>query len=235
MTKQHSKLLTMFACYCAVKILFYLVLICYHIGDFFFDWYTFAVLLRDRKFFGVSISTSQEKMIQIPFGLSCLIGTICSFAMIVAYGYYIYYHWYCMNNASYDRVTYSDDNVWLFPDHRCNKKCDRKFVNLELWISVLELFLKDDIQSGILFWAYYGSQLSAASNPGRMWIGFSVCSIVAHLKLCLCFLTKFCGWGAGEERCSEEAVTKALWCIIGFGGSAVCFSLTVAAFIKEVN
>ena len=237
MTKQHSKLLTMFACCCIVKIVSYLILIFYYIVDLILDWYTFAVLLpRDHKFSGVSISASQEEMIKIPFGLSCLIGTMCSFAMIVVYRYYIYYHWYCMNNASYDRVTYSDDNVWLFPDHRCNKKCNRKFVNLELRISVLELLLKDDFQSGILFWAYYGSQSSATSNPGWMWIGFSVCSIVAHLKLCLCFITKFCGWGAGEEEwCGEGAVMKTFLCIIGFGGSAICLFLTAAAFVNEVN
>ena len=239
MTKQHPELSTMSAFCCAAKILFYLVLICYHMGDFFFDWYTFAVLLRDHKFSGVSISKSDESMIQIPFGLTCLTGTIFSFAMIVAYIYFIKHHWYCMNNASYSGVKYSDDDVWFpGPDHKYDKTCTRNFVNpvsAEFWISVLELFLKDDFQSGILFWAYYGSQSSATSNPGWMSIAFSVCSIVAHLKLCLCFITKFCGWGAGEERCGEDDVMKAFLCIIGFGGSAICLFLTAAAFVNEVN
>ena len=109
-------------------------------GDLVFDWYTFAVLLRDKKFSGVSISKSEESMIRILFGLSCVTGTIFSFAMIVAYKYYIKYHRYCMKSARYDRVNYSGDNVWFSPDHTCDKKCNRKYVNLELWISVLELF-----------------------------------------------------------------------------------------------
>ena len=60
---------------CAVSsnILLYLVLICYHVVDLVFDWYTFAVLLRDNKFSGVSISKSEVSMIRILFGLSCVI------------------------------------------------------------------------------------------------------------------------------------------------------------------
>lgn len=218
-------------CAVSLKILLYLVLICYHMVDLVFDWYTFAVLLRDNKFSGVSISKSQESMIRILFGLSCVTGTIFSFAMIVAYKYYIKYHRYYMKSARYYRVNYSDDNVWFSPEHTCDKKCNRKYVNLELWISFLELFLKDIIQSGILFWAYDVSPSSATSNPGLVSIFFSLCSIAAHLKLCLCFLTKLCGWGAGEDGAT---IMKAFLCIIGFGGSAICLCLTVAAFVNEV-
>ena len=193
-------------------ILFYLILICYHVIDFFFDWYTFAVLLQHNKFSGVSMSKSEVSMIQIPFGLSCVTGTIFSVVMIVAYIYYIKHHCHCMKNAS----------------------LDRQLVNFELWVSVLELFLKDIIQSVILFWAYV-SKSSATSNPASMSIVFSVCSIAAHLKLCLCFLTKLCGWGTGEERCGEHTVMKALSCIYGFEGSAICLILTAVAFSIEVN
>ena len=226
-----------FCCAASSKILIYFLLICYHMGDLVFDWYTFAVLLRDNKFSGVSISKSQESMIRILFGLSCVTGTIFSFAMIVTYKYYMDYHRYCMKSARYDRVNYSDDNVWFSPDHTCDKKCNRKYVNLELWISALELFLKDIIQSGILFWAYDVSQSSATINPDSMSIVFSAFSIAAHLKLCLCFLTKLCGWGAGED-CPEEFYAccgKASLCIIGFGGSAICFGLTIAAIVNEAN
>jgi len=223
----------MYALCCKVKIFFYLVLICYHVGDLVFDLYTFVVLLRDHKFSGVSISESQEHTIQILFGLSCITGTICSFVMIATYAYYVDYHCYCMNNASYDLVNYSNGAAWFSLDHRCDKKCNRTFVKLELWISVLELLLKDGFQSGILFWVYNGSQSSAASNPGWMSIAFSVCSIIAHLKLCLCFLTKLCGCGAGED--CEDALKKAISCIFGFGGSAICLFLTAAAFVNEVN
>ena len=77
------------------------------------------------------------------------------------------------------------------------------------------------------YWAPY--------NSDSMSFFFSVCSIVAHLKLCLCFVTKLCGCGAGEEQCREHAVMKAFLCIIGFGGSAICLFLTAAVFIKEIN
>ena len=221
---------------CTVKILFYLILICYHMVDFGFDWNTFAVLLRDNKFSGVSISKSEESMIQILFGLSCVTGTIFSVAMIVAYKNYIKHHWHCMNNASFDLAShYSNGNVWFSPDIRGDKKCHRKLVNFELWISVPELFLKDIIQSAILFWAHKGSQSSATSNPDWESIVFSMCSIVAHLKLCLCFLTKLCGCGTGEERCDEHTVMKAISCIIGFGGSAICLILTAVAFSNQVK
>ena len=196
---------------CTVKILFYLILICYHMIDLFFDWYTFAVLLQDNKFSGVPISKSEVSMIQIPFGLSCVTGSIFSVVMIVAYICYIKHHWQCMKNA------------------------DRQLVNFELCVSALELFLKDIIQSGILFWAYEVSPSSATSNPDSISIVFSVCSIVAHLKLCLCFLTKLCGCGVGEERCDEHTVTKAISCIIGFGGSAICLILTAVAFSNQVK
>ena len=228
----------MYALCCKVKIFFYFVLICYHIADFAFDLHTFFVLLREHKFSGVSISESEEHTIQILFGLSCITGAIFSFVMIGTYAYYFYYHCYCMNNAGYDLVHYSSGDAWFSPDHRCDKKCNRTFVNLELRTSVLELLFKDDIQSGILFWVYNGSQSSAASNPGWMSIAFSVCSIIAHLKLCLCFLTKLCGCGAGEERCGEDcedAVKKAISCIFGFGGSAICLFLTAVAFVNELN
>ena len=237
MIKQHSELSTMFAFCCTVssKILFYLILICYHMVDIVFDWKTFAALLRDNKFSGVSISKSEESMIQILFGLSCVTGTIFSVAMIVAYKNYIKHHWHCMNNASFDLAShYSNGNVWFSPDIRGDKKCDRKLVSCELWISVLELFLKDIIQSGILFWAHINS---GTSNPDWESIVFSVCSIVAHLKLCLCFLTKGRGWVADEERCGKDSVrgVKAFLCSIGFVGSAICLGLTAVAFLNEVS
>lgn len=239
MRKQHSELSTMFAFCCTVssKILFYLILICYHMVDFVFDWKTFDALLRDNKFSGVLISKSEESVIEVLFGLSCVTGTIFSFAMIVAYKNYIKHHWHCMKNASFDVVHYSNGNVWFSPDIRGDKKCDRKLVNFELWISVPELFLKDIIQSLILFWTHKGSQSSGTSIPDSMSIVFSVCSIVAHLKLCLCFFTKGRRWVAGEERFGEDCVRgiKAILCITGFVGSAICLILTAVAFLNEVT
>ena len=210
-TKQRSQPSNMSAFCSKVKIAFYIILICYHIVDLILDRWTFGVLLQDHKFSGVSVSKCEECTIKFLIGLSCSTGTLFSIALVVAYLYYIKHHLYCLKNASYSPVNQSDDEVSPPPD----QKCDKKFVNLELWISVLELFLKDAIQSGILFWVYSGSQSSATSNPGWMWIAFSVCSIVAHLKLCLCFITKLCGCGAGEELCPENLCKAKRLCSIG--------------------
>ena len=228
----------MFACCCIAKIFFYVLLICYHIGDVFFDWYNFALLHLDHKFSGVPISASEESVIEILFVVSCFTGTLFSVALMYTYGCYICHHWYCMNNASYNAVNYSDDDVSLLRDRKCDKKCNRKYVNRELWISFLELFLKDDIQSGILFWAFNSSQRPFTGSPHE-WIsiGFLVCSIVGHLKLGLCFITKLCGCGAGEELCHEEfcaCCAKAFLCIIGSVGSAIFVVLTGISFYKEI-
>ena len=228
----------MFACCCIVKIFFYVILICYHIGDFFFDWYNFAVLHLDHKFSGVPISAIEEIIvIEGLFVVSCVTGTLFSVALMYTYGCYIGHHWYCMNNASYSAVNYSNDDVSFLRDRKCDKECNRNYVNLELWISFLELLLKDDIQSGILFWAFNSSQRSFTGSP-HVWIsiGFLVCSIVGHLKLCLCFITKLCGCGAGED-CPEEFCAccgKAFLCIIGFVGSAIFVVLTGISCYKEI-
>lgn len=232
MTKQRSKPSNMSAFCSKVKIAFYIILICYHIVDLILDWCTFGVLLQGHKFSGVSISKCEECTIKLLIGLSCSTGTLFSIALTVAYIYFIKHHFHCLKNASYSPVNQSDDDVSQRPPHQ---KCDKKFVNLELWISVLELFFKDDIQSGILFWVYNGSQSPATSNPGRMWIAFSVCSIVAHLKLFLCFITKLFGCGAGEDPCTENLCKAKPLCIIGSIVSIIFFIFTGIAFHKEIN
>ena len=210
-----------------MKIAFYIILIFYHIVDLILDWCTFAVLRQDLKFSGVSILKCEERIIKFFIGLSCSTGTLFSIALVVAYAYYIKHHLYRLKNASYSPVNQSDDDA--------DQKCYKKIVNLELWISLLELFFKDDIQSAILLWVYNGSQSSAPSNPGWMWIAFSVCSIVAHLKLCLCFITKLCGCGAGEELCPENLCKAKLLCAIGSIFSVTFLILTGKAFHKKIN
>lgn len=224
----------MFACCCIAKIFFYIILICYHIGDVFFDWYNFALLRLDHKFSGVPLSASEESVIEILFVVSCFTGTLFSVALMYTYGCYIWHHCYCMNNASYFAVNYSNDDVSFLRDRKCDKKCNRKYVNRELWISLLELIFKDDIQSGILFWAFNCPQRSFTSYPPE-WtsIGFLVCSIVGHSKLCLCFITKLVGYGAGEDPCPEEfCCAKAFLCIIGSVGSAIFVSAIFVVLIQ---
>ena len=227
----------MFACCCIVKIFIYVFLIFYHIVDVFFDWYNFAVLHLDHKFSGVSLSASKESEIEILFAVSCSTGTLLSFALMHTYICYIGYHWYCMNNASYSAVSYSNGGVSFLRDRKCDKKCNRKYVNRELGISLLELIFKDDIQSGILIWALNCTQRSFTSYPLEwMSIGFLVCSIMGHLKLCLCFITKLVGCGAGED-CPEKfcaCCAKAFLCIIGSVGSAIFVVLTGTSIYKEI-
>ena len=231
-TKQLSQPSNMSAFCSKVKIAFYFILICYHIVDLILDWWTFGVLLQDHKFSGVSVSKCEECTIKFLIGLSCSTGTLFSIALVVAYSYYIRHHLHRLKNASYSPVNQSDEDVSLPP----HQKCDKKFVNLEFWFSVLELFFKDDIQSGILFWVYHRSQSSAISNPaGRMWIAFSVCSIVANLKLCVCFVTKLFGCGAGEELCPENLCKAKPLCAIGSIFSVIFFILTVIVFHEEMK
>ncbi|XP_029197949.2 uncharacterized protein LOC114962999 [Acropora millepora] len=229
----------MFACCCIAKIFIYVFLICYHICDVFFDWYNFALLRLDHKFSGVSLSASKGSAIEILFVVSCFTGTLFSVALMYTYGCYIGHHWYCMNNASYSAVNYSNGCVSFLCDRKCDKKCNRKYVNRELWISFLGLFLNDGIQSGILFWAFNCPQRSFTSYPHQwMSIGFLVCSIVGNLKLCLCFITKLCGCGEGEELCPEESeefcacCAKAFLCTIGILGSAIFLSAIFVVLIQ---
>ena len=134
----------------------------------------------------------------------------------------------------YAPVGYSKGNVSLPQKHHCDKKCDRKFVTLELYLSLMELLFKDDIQSGILFWIYM-SQSSITGKPDWITIGFSVCSIIAHSKLATCFVTKLCGCGKGEVICCENSVCSVLTCILGLIGSIVFLVLTVLYLHNALN
>ena len=153
--------------------------------------------------------------------------------MIVTYRYYIKFHWYCIHHASYQSVKYSDDEVSISSDRGCDKKCNRTFVTLELWVSVLELVLKDDFQSGILYWIYTSQFIK--TRPGWQFIVLQTCSVIAHLKLGICFMAKLCGWGAGEEPCCDGSCKNSVASVIGFIGAAVFFVLTVVSLVKAVS
>ena len=153
--------------------------------------------------------------------------------MIVAYGYYIKFHWYCIHNTSYRSVKYSDGEFSVFSDRRCDKKCNRTFVTLELWVSALELVFKDDFQSAILFWIYTSHFIK--TRPGWKFIVLQTCSVIAHLKLGICFMAKLCGCGAGEEPCCDGSCAKNFASLIGFIGSAVFLGLTVVSLVEAVS
>lgn len=221
---------------CKLKIFYYLVLIAYHSCDVCFDWQNFRELNENNTFSGIFVSTNSD-VVKIFFLVSCVTGTAFSIIMIVAYGYYIKYHWYCINHASYRSARLSEGEYSIFSDRGCDKKCNRTFVTLELWVSVLELLGKDDIQSGILFWIY-NSRL-VTTTPNWQFIAVNACSVGAHLKLGICFMTKFCGWGAGEDfnccNCDEDSCPKNFACVIGFIASVVFLGLTVVSLVDAVK
>ena len=219
---------------CWLKILYYLGLILYHGCDVCFDWLNYRKVFEDDTVFGILISASSSlDKCMIFFFISCVTGTVFSIIMIVAYGYYITFHWYCIHHASYRSAKYSDGEFSIFSDRGCDKKCNRKFVALELWVSALELFLKDDIQSGILFWIYTSQFIK--TKPYWQFIVLQACSITAHLKLGICFMAKLFGWGAGEETCCDVSCAKILASVIGLMGSVVFLGLTVVSLVEAVN
>lgn len=220
---------------CWLKIIYYLGLILYHGGDVCFDWLNYRRLFEDNTISGILISTSSSlDTCMIFFLISCVTGTVFSITMIVVYGYYVKFHWYCIHHASYQSARYSDgESVSIFSDRGCDKKCNRTFVTLELWVSALELVLKDDFQSGILFWIYTSQFIK--TKPHWQSIVFQACNIIAHLKLGICFMAKLCGCGAGEETCCDGSCAKILASVIGFIGSVVFLVLTVVSLVKAVN
>jgi hypothetical protein len=202
--------------HCYLKIAYYLALIGYHVADIVFDWIEFGSEVCDQGHFaGVPTNSTAVKGI---LGFSCGVGSLCSLAMVGVYLYYIDFHWKCSQNSSYclinnarltrDRLLKcSDDNQTRTP------VCNRHFVFAELVISNIELYLKDDLQSVLLI---YISQKDPSSVILPDWrdILFAVCSIVANLKLCICFTTKVFGRGSGEKMPECES-TKFYCCALG--------------------
>ena len=208
---------------CKLKIFYYLLLIVYHGCDFYFDWWNFLELFEDNTVSGNLISTNSS-LVKIFFGFSCVAGSVFSIIMIVAYLYYIYFHWYCIHHASYRSASLSDGDFSISSDVRCDKKCNRTFVTLELWVSVLELFLKDDFQSAILFWMYTSQLIK--TRPYWQFLVFQACSVIANSKLGICFMAKLCGCGAGEEPCCDGSCKNNFASGIGLIGSVVFLGLS---------
>ena len=199
---------------CWLKILFYIGLISYHVCDFVFDWGNYFELSANR-----SISGFEELL----FCLSCSFGLLISLGMIVVYGCYIKFHGECIYRAccGYKLLT----------------SCNRNFNDFEVLFSILELFLKDAIQSYILY-RFYKSQSDILQEPTCYFAIFALCSLVAHSKLGTCFFTKLCGCGVGEQSCCKLKfesnlggnafkVFSVIACFIGFISSLVCLFFTI--------
>lgn len=185
---------------CLGKILYYVGLILYLVCDSLFDWWNFFRLYADKE---------DSKVDSVLFFLSSFVGLIINICMLMVYGHYIKFHSDCFLDG------YSE----------CPRKDHLCFNRLELRLSVVELVLKDDIQSFIVF-LIYASNLTG-SRPGWYFIVFSACSIFAHFKRCICFITKLCGCGKGEDDACEDSCSKCITCSIGLFASVVFLFFTI--------
>ena len=177
----------------------------------------------------------QISAVEFLFCFSCAFGSLMIIPMVVVYAYYIWYHGYCILHADYKSAPYTDDACTICGrDRRCDKKCNRHFVWLELLFSVLELLFKDGIQSGIVLSLHNSLQPSLA-RPG--W-HFIACSIGAHVKLIACFFTKLFGFGEGEEgwlNSYDCGGGKTIACIIGLLLSVPSMILSILSLVIALS
>lgn len=183
---------------CLGKAFYYAGLILYMVCDSLFDWWNFFRLYADKEEF---------KVVEFVFFFSCFVGLIINICLLKVYWHYIKFHWDC------------------YFDGYCVSPCHLHFNRLELLLSILELVFKDDIQSVIVFLIY--ASHPTGSRPGWYFIVFSACSIFAHFKRFVCFITKLCGCGKGEDDPYEGSCIKCFLCSIGSLASAGFLLFTI--------
>ena len=191
---------------CLGKIFYYVGLILYMVCDSLFDWLNLFRLYADKEEFKVDKLLFLFLLLLFLFMISCFVGLIINIYLLRVYWHYIKVHWDCFLDGYC---------VCPYKDHLCLNR-------LELWLSVVELVFKDDFQSVIVY-LIYASHLTG-SRPGWYFIVFSGCSIFAHFKRCVCFITKLCGCGKGED---EGSCIKCIVCLIGLLASAVFLLFTI--------
>ena len=217
--------------HCYLKIAYYVVLILYYIVSAVFDWFEFiGEVLQHSRFAG--IPTHGSRAITITLGSSIAVGNLCSFAMVVVYIYYITFHWKCSQKSPYvllKDVHYQRESLLECSDGGENRTptCNRHFVCLELFISNVELYFKEGVQTVLPLMIYMRDPVVAIE---REWpdTAFAVCIIVINLKLLFCFITKLCGKGSGEkpENC-ERTSLKCFCCMFGCAGSLAFAVLSI--------
>ena len=231
--------------YTAMKLVYYVVLILYHGLDFAMDWYSFHFLLAEGKMSGVPVNSIAVKIL---FGFSCVSCTICTAALLRVYAHYIKYCYLWLYVAAFEPVDFADGStsIQLSEDSLGDREkvslvvknrgitVDSKYIMAELVISVAELTLKDDIQSGLLFWVStaYVFTMSLSWHS----LIFSICSLLAHLKLFICFVTKLLRLGEGEDAGDRSRWdVKCFYCVLGCIGSATFEGLTIAYLVKALR
>lgn len=241
----------MYALCCWLKIVYYIFLIIYHVCDFFIDWGSFVAgnfagvpinstlnpwklslstsgydasgntsTLNASDECGSSTNTDLKGLpLKVPFLVSCVFGTVSSLIMIRVYIYFIKFHYNCIC-----------EDCRSSSDHLCYQKSkfSHHFLSVELWIAlIIELLLKDDIQSYLLFWISK-CQLSPSDRSwSSLALWMAVCSVVAHLKLSICFFTKLFNLGVAEKIHYLNGTVKVSACFIGIIGSVLCLHFTL--------
>ena len=195
-----------------VKIFFYVILIVYQTTDVYFDWAVYDELQSD-----ISFVKNQKNTIGIVFLASCIAGTVMSIIMVFIYGYYIKFH---------RNFLPSRNAVWREPT-----EINHSMVAMELTVSLCELFYKELIQSSILFITFHSGLKSTCVS--RTTKAFTLCCLFADVKLIVCFFTKLCGIGVGEEI---KSVIKALVCSVGCVGAllSLCFTTLYYSDIQRL-
>lgn len=215
-----------------IKLSYYIILTGYHVADCFFDWRVYLVLKNDKMFAGVPYDSP---FVEEFFLVSCCCGSLLGFAMIIIYGYYIKFHFSSLYHISADLSAHSNpksQSKFSWKCHGCRHKpnCNRHYVLPEFIVSLLELSLKDDIQGGVLFGLTITKRL--LPPPDNLSLVFAVCSVFAHMKLFISFITKLCGLGVGEGDWQEVPVIQSVLCVIGCIGSFVLLIFTLLYFVK---
>ena len=229
------------------KVFYYVVLILYHLCDIGVNWTTFTCFFTGT-FAGAPINTTllplkillsvpscdfheESSPVDGPFvtstcgsfinatvfkglpllypaAFTCTLWTVFGLTMIVVYGYYINFHCNCI------------DKGCTVSKHRCYDDVNKNVVSTELRISLTELVFKEAIKSGFLFSLCKSGSISSRPILCSTAFRIAVCSVVAHVKLNICFVTKLCKCGKGEAK--PHGGPKKLACVIGILGSVVC-------------
>ena len=218
--------------HCYLKIVYYSVLIIYYGVDVAFKWVQFKRNVLDNSRFA-GIPTNGDTAITIVLCSSIGVGNICSFAMAVVYGYYINFHWECIQKSRYallENVRYEGESLLECCDgdeNRVPAMCNRHYVRCELIISNIELYLKEGVQT-VLPLIIYMHDTSVTIQREWFDIAFGVGIVVINMKLLACFMTKLCGWGSGENSVDCEKTTcKCILCMFGCAGSLAFAILSI--------
>lgn len=181
---------------CLGKIFYYVGLILYMVCDTLFDWWTLFDFVRpyaDKEEFKVDTCN-------IPFFISSFAGLIINIRMLTVYWHYIKFHWDCFFDGYSERC---------YKDHlRLNR--------LELWLSVVELVLKDDIQSVIVY-LIYASHLTGSTVTDNLIAMIISDSIIWNSFLRNCNLY-FCSRLQENNKKSELNVERVYipWALMPF-------------------